>query len=223
MQILGFDSAGAGASAAVLRDGAIVAARATMQERGQAEILLPMIATVLEEAGTEATALDAIGVATGPGSFTGLRIAIAAARGLALAAGVPAIGISRFAAIAARFPPSRRDGRALLIALDTKRDDFFLQLFRQDAEEEPVLADGYMALRLLPAMPLLAVGDGARGLAAALAGRDIVVAEDAEGPCAESVARLAAAALASGAPVPPPRPLYLRAPDTTQPRVTVPR
>ena len=102
-------------------------------ERGQAEILLPMIAAVLADARYRRRPRSMlIGVATGPGSFTGLRIAIAAARGLALATGVPAIGITRFAAIAARFPPSHRGGRSLLVALDTKRDDFFLQLFRED-------------------------------------------------------------------------------------------
>lgn len=223
MQVLGFDSAGAGMSAAVLRDGAIVAARAAMQERGQAEMLLPMIAAVLEDAGTEATALDAIGVATGPGSFTGLRIAIAAARGLALATCVPAIGITRFAAIAARFPPSHRGGRSLLVALDTKRDDFFLQLFREDQEEAPILASGDVAARLLPLIPLLAAGDGAVRLAADLTGRDIVVAQHADAPCAEQVARLAGAALTSGMSLPAPQPLYLRAPDTTQPRVTASR
>lgn len=182
-----------------------------------------MIATALKEAAIEAATLDAIGVATGPGSFTGLRIAIAAARGLALATGVPAIGISRFAAIAARFPISRREGRSLLVALDTKRDDFFLQLFRQSGEEAPRLASGDAAVRLLPDIPLLVAGDAARRLEADLHGRDIVVAEGAESPCAEHVARLAAVAVANGSPLTPPQPLYLRAPDTTQPRATVSR
>lgn len=221
MLVLGFDSAGAGASAAVLRGDTIVAAREAAQERGQAEILLPMIAAVLQEAGIAATSLDAIGVTVGPGSFTGLRIGIAAARGLALAAGVRAVGISRFAAIAARFPPSRRGDRLLLVALDTKRDDFFLQLFRADGEEAPFLASGDAAAHLLPRAPLVLAGDGAERIAADFAGRNIVVAPDADAPCAEPVARLAADALASGQPLSPPRPLYLRAPETTQPRKPV--
>jgi tRNA threonylcarbamoyladenosine biosynthesis protein TsaB len=217
MLVLGFDSAGIGASAVVLRDGTVVAARTATQERGQAEILIPMIAEVLTAAGTEAAALDLIGVATGPGSFTGLRIAIAAARGLALAASVPAIGVSRFAAIAARFPASHRQGRALLVAFDTRRDDFFLQLF-DAGDGEPRLASGAAATAWLPLMPLLLVGDAAVRLAPALAGRDIVIAEDADLPCAEEVARLAADNFRPEVAIAPPRPLYLRPPDTTMPR-----
>jgi tRNA threonylcarbamoyladenosine biosynthesis protein TsaB len=218
MLVLGFDSAGFGASAAVLRDGAVVAARASAPAaRGQAEILMPMIAELLTEARTEATALDLIGVAIGPGSFTGLRIAIAAARGLALATGIPAIGVSRFAAIAARFPLDRRRGGALLVALDTRRDDFFLQLFADEAAE-PRLSTGEAAAAWLPHVPLLLAGDAAARIAPALAGHDVVVADDADRPCAEAVARLAAAEFRPGVAAAPPRPLYLRAPDTTIPR-----
>jgi tRNA threonylcarbamoyladenosine biosynthesis protein TsaB len=217
MLVLGFDSAGVGASAVVLRDGAMVASRAAGAARGQAEILMPMIADVLAEARTDAASLDLIGVATGPGSFTGLRIAIAAARGLALAAGVPAIAVSRFAAVAARFPAERRERRALLVALDTRRDDFFLQLFTDHADE-PRLSTGEAAARTLPKIPLLLVGDAAPRLATALTGRDFVIPDDADLPCAEQVARLAAAEHRPGVVPPPPRPLYLRAPDTTMPR-----
>lgn len=217
MLVLGFDSAGTGLSAAVLRDGAVAAARAVTQERGQAEILMPMIADLLAEARADAAALDLIGVATGPGSFTGLRIGIAAARGLALATGVPAVGISRFAAIAALFPEEQRQGRALLVALDTRRDDFFLQLFT-DRPQEPFLAAAEAAARRLPRVPLLLAGDAAGRLAPALAGRDVVIADDPDRPCAEAVARLATAQLLAGVPVTPPRPLYLRPPDTTMTR-----
>jgi tRNA threonylcarbamoyladenosine biosynthesis protein TsaB len=222
MLALGFDSAGAGASAAILRDGVVVAARAVRQERGQAEILMPMIAEVLDEVGIAAGALDLIGVAVGPGSFTGLRIAIAAARGLALATGVPALGVSSFAAIAARVPPATRDGRALLVALDTKRDDFYLQLFTADGPGEPFLATAAAANAWLPPAPLLLAGDAAPRLALALAGREIAVADDVIQARAEDVARLAAAAFHPGIAVAPPRPLYLRPPDITKPRAVAP-
>ncbi len=220
MLVLGFDSAGAGASVSVLRDGAVVAARAAAMERGQAEILMPMIADTLADARVEATDLDLIGVATGPGSFTGLRIAIAAARGLALATGVPAIGVSRFAAVAAQFPAAQRGSRALLTALDTRRDDFFLQLFDREPEQ-PFLADAETAARRLPRTPLMLAGDAARRLAPALSGRDVELAEEPDAPCATQVARLAAAEFRPGVVIPPPRPLYLRAPDTTMPRGSV--
>lgn len=215
--ILGFDSAGNGASVAVLRDDAIVAMRADARPHGQAEILMPMIADALADAGIEAASLGAIGVATGPGSFTGLRIAIAAARGLALATGVPAVGITRFAAVAAQFPAQNRSGRALLVALDTRREDFFLQLFAGN-DAEPFLADGAEAARLLPTLPLLLAGDAAERLAPFLAGCDIAVADRPDRPLAAEVARLADAAFRPGVEASPPRPLYLRAPDTTAPK-----
>jgi len=217
MLVLGFDSAGQGASVALLHDSSLVAARAATADRSQAEILLPMIAEVLGEAHTDAMGLDLIATATGPGSFTGLRIAIAAARGLALAAGVPATGVSRLAAVAARFPLERREGRGLLVALETRRDDFFLQLFT-DREEHPYVAGAAMAARRLPEIPLLLAGDAAPRLAAALTGRDIAIAGGCDAPCAEHVARLAAAGWRRGGAADPPRPLYLRAPDTTPPR-----
>lgn len=216
MLVLGLDSAGQGASAALLRDGSVVAARAAAADRSQAEILLPMIAEVLGEAHTDPLGLDLIATTTGPGSFTGLRIAIATARGLALAAGVPAVGVSRLAAVAARFPPERRAGRGLLVALDTRRDDFFLQLFT-DTEGDPHLASAEIAASALPDIPLLLAGDAAPRLAAALKGRDIAIARGFDFPCAEEVARLGAILSRDGT-ASPPRPFYLRAPDTTLPR-----
>jgi tRNA threonylcarbamoyladenosine biosynthesis protein TsaB len=217
MLVLGLDSAGQGASAALLRDGRLVSARDATGDRRQAEILLPMIAEVLCDAETDPLALDLIATTTGPGSFTGLRIAIATARGLALATGVPSVGVSRLAAIAARFPLERREGRGLLVALDTRRDDFFLQLFT-DSVGDPHLASAEMAAAALPDIPLLLAGDAAPRLAAALHGRDITIAGEFDFPCAEEVARLGAILSRGGGTLGPPRPLYLRAPDTTGPR-----
>jgi len=217
MFVLGFDSAGAGASVALLRDGAVVATRDTARERGQAEILMPMIAEVLDEGGIAASRLDLIGVSVGPGSFTGLRIAIAAARGLALATGVPAIGVTAFAAIAAQVPMARRDGRALLVALDTRRDDFYLQLFASEASGDPVAIGAAAVAAWTPPVPLLLAGDAAHRLAPALAGRDLAMGTAVRVEGAD-VARLAAAAYRPGLAIAPPQPLYLRPPDTTLPR-----
>lgn len=79
--------------------------------RGHAEALFPMIDAVLAEAGAEMSDLTRIGVCTGPGSFTGIRVGVAAARGLALGCGIPAVGISRFEALSTGGGAVRLPGR----------------------------------------------------------------------------------------------------------------
>jgi tRNA threonylcarbamoyladenosine biosynthesis protein TsaB len=218
--VLAFDTAGNGCSAAVLHDGKIRARRFAAMARGQSEQLLPMIETVLGEAGVAITALDLIAVTVGPGAFTGLRIGIAAARGLALASGVPALGITSFTAVAAQVPRQTRVGRVLVVALDSRRAELYLQAF--DGEGGP-LGDGALVAPAdladwVPSGPLLLAGDAAPILAAALAGRRPEVAPGSGIADAADVARLAAAAWRPGLRPAPPRPLYLRAPDTTAPR-----
>jgi len=217
--VLAFDAAGTACSAAVLRDGAIRARRLEAMARGQAEALMPMIAAVLAEAETPIAALDLVAVTIGPGAFTGLRIGLAAARGLALAADLPLLGITSFAAVAA--PAARQSaGRPVVVALDSKRREFYLQLFR----DETPLGEGALVAPedvpgFLPEGPLLLAGDAARALARLLAGRrELALAEGPGHADAAEVARLAAARWRPGERPPPPRPLYLRAPDTTAPR-----
>jgi tRNA threonylcarbamoyladenosine biosynthesis protein TsaB len=220
VSVLAFDSGGAACTAAVLRDGVVAARRLAPMERGHAEALMPMIAAVLEEAEIEVAALDLIAVTTGPGAFTGLRIGLAAARGLALATGVPALGITRFAAAAAAVPRERQAGKRLVIALDSKRRELYLQVFAAGAAEgDGALVPPEAVADWLPPGRLLLAGDAAPSLARLIAAREGV--EQAPGPGlvdAADVARLAAAAWRPGMRPPPPRPLYLRAPDTTLPR-----
>jgi tRNA threonylcarbamoyladenosine biosynthesis protein TsaB len=220
VSILAFDSGGSGCTAAVLRDGAVAARRLEPMERGHAEALMPMIERVLAEAETEVAALDLIAVTTGPGAFTGLRIGLAAARGLALASGVPALGITRFAAAAAAVPRERQAGKRLVVALDSKRRELYLQVFaRGEAEGDGALVPPERVADWLPPGALLLAGDAASSLARLIVAREGV--EQAPGPGlvdAVDVARLAAAAWRPGLSPPPPRPLYLRAPDTTLPR-----
>jgi tRNA threonylcarbamoyladenosine biosynthesis protein TsaB len=220
VSVLAFDTAGNGCSAAVLRDGKIVAHRFAAMARGQSEQLLPMIDTVLGEAGLAMTALDLIAVTVGPGAFTGLRIGIAAARGLALASGVPVLGITSFAAVAAQVPRRACADRTLVVALDSRRAELYLQAF--DSEGGP-LGDGALVApahlaRWAPVGPLLLAGDAAPTLAAALAARHPEIASGSGIADAADIARLAAAAWRPDLGAPPPRPLYLRAPDTTAPR-----
>ena len=99
--VLGFDTSAAHCAAALLRGGNIVAEALEPMTRGQAERLMPLLEEVLTAAGVTWADLDAIGVGVGPGKFTGIRIAVSAARGLALGLEIPAIGVDGFEARAA--------------------------------------------------------------------------------------------------------------------------
>ncbi|WP_373050845.1 tRNA (adenosine(37)-N6)-threonylcarbamoyltransferase complex dimerization subunit type 1 TsaB [Thalassovita aquimarina] len=98
--ILGFDTSAAHCAAALLSGDRVIAARAEDMGRGQAERLFPLLEQVLAEGGVNWADLDAIGVGVGPGNFTGIRISVSAARGLALALDIPVIGVNSFEAIA---------------------------------------------------------------------------------------------------------------------------
>jgi tRNA threonylcarbamoyladenosine biosynthesis protein TsaB len=217
VNVLAFDCAGFGCSAAVLMDGRVAAREQKAMERRHAEVLLPMIETVLARAGTSAAALDLIAVTNGPGSFTGVRIGLAAARGLALATGRPAAGISSFDAVAAAVPDDG-SGRPLVVALESRRGDFFLQCFAPSgaALDAPRAVPPEHADAALPQQPLRVAGDAAARLLPLLQGRAEMV--DGTGLVNPAVlARLAAERASKGAPLPL-LPLYLRAPDTTLPR-----
>ncbi|MBK1669461.1 tRNA (adenosine(37)-N6)-threonylcarbamoyltransferase complex dimerization subunit type 1 TsaB [Rhodovibrio sodomensis] len=219
--LLAFDAAGRGCSAALWRDGAVLAADRAEMARGQAERLVPMIESVLTSAGVGHGDLDALAVTTGPGAFTGVRIGLATARGYALALGIPAIGIGSLAAIAAGSDPRERAGRTLLVLIDAKRADVYAQAFRPDLTPvgEPMAVTPDALDAALPRGPLLLAGDGDAGAEAALraAGRAV---ERARAPTLVDPATLAH--LAAQAPLParddpPPRPVYLRPPDVTWP------
>jgi tRNA threonylcarbamoyladenosine biosynthesis protein TsaB len=92
--ILAFDTSAACCAAALLRADSIIADRHEAMQRGQAERLMPMLQDLLADAGADWGDLDALGVGIGPGNFTGIRIAVSAARGLALGLNVPAVGVS---------------------------------------------------------------------------------------------------------------------------------
>jgi len=209
--VLGLDAAGAACSAAVWRDGAIAASRRLPMARGQAESLMPLVLEVLAAAGTGFAALGQVAVGVGPGSFTGIRIALAAARGIGLAAGLPVVGVDSFSAVAAALPEAERHGRSLLVVVDSRRAALFGQYY--DAELRPLgealVLDPPALLARRPPGPLVIAGDGA-ALVPVPPG-----ALRAEGgaPDAAAIARLAAA----GKAVREPRPLYLRAPDVSLP------
>lgn len=96
--VLGFDTSATHCAAALMQDGDVLASTAEEMGRGQAERLMPMLEEMLAEAGKAWSDLTAIGVGIGPGNFTGIRISVAAARGLALALDIPARGVDSFTA-----------------------------------------------------------------------------------------------------------------------------
>ena len=181
--------------------------------RGHAEALMPLIARVMERAGLDFAALDRIAVTTGPGSFTGLRVGIAAARGIALAAGKPAVGLSTLAAYAAPLVAAD-DTLPVVAAIDARHDHVYLQVFGPGGRTivAPRLASLREALRVAVTGAPRLIGTAAAMLAAAWpAGERAPSLVDARrAPDIDWVARLGAAALETGAP---PKPLYLRAPD----------
>jgi tRNA threonylcarbamoyl adenosine modification protein YeaZ len=212
--LLALDCSAGACTVGVWRDGAILARRREATERGHAAALMPAIRDAMAEAGLEFSALDAIAAVAGPGSFTGIRIALAAARGLALALGKPALGVSALDALARR--PARAalaDRDCLCVAIDTKRGDLYAQLFDPSTRRAtaPAQVRGAAALaESLAGRRALAIGDGA----AALAGHGIAAASDLALAQPEDIAVLAAEALAGGTLLPP-TPIYLRPPEAT--------
>src|SRR3569832_2030440 len=136
MLILAIDTALDACSAAVLdtETADLLAQEQSFMKRGHAEALMPMIARVMQSANLAFTALDRIAVTAGPGSFTGLRVGISAARGLALAAKRPAVGLTTLSAYAA--PIVGRSGSAPVIsAIDARHDHVYFQLVAGDGSQ----------------------------------------------------------------------------------------
>ena len=190
---LGFDTSAAHCAAALLKGERVVAARHEEMVKGQAERLFPMLEEVLAEAGLDWSDLTVIGVGTGPGNFTGIRVAVAAARGLALSLGIPAIGIGVTEAAAYGLP------RPCRVAIPSRRDTVIWQDFGTVENDEGASRPQQAATGALPPGPVPA--------APAV-------------PLAEAVARLAMERRNNYAPRP--APIYLRPADAAPPREAAP-
>jgi tRNA threonylcarbamoyladenosine biosynthesis protein TsaB len=121
-------------AAALVRDGAVLGARRQPMTRGHAEALVPMVQDIAGVAGISLSDIEIIGVTRGPGSFTGVRTGIAAARGFALAAGATAVGVSSLAAVACAAAREIARPMPILCVLDTRRVDYFVQLFDESGD-----------------------------------------------------------------------------------------
>ncbi|MGL3608333.1 tRNA (adenosine(37)-N6)-threonylcarbamoyltransferase complex dimerization subunit type 1 TsaB [Rhizobium sp. G187] len=203
MIVLAIDTAGVDCAAAVYDTDActLLASVSETIGRGHAERLMAMIDEALDAAGLEMDAIGRIGVTVGPGSFTGIRVGVAAARGLALALGVECVGVNTLAVLAHAAPPS---DETVLAAINAHRDEVYVQAFRQgQPSDEPALVtlEDYLVRAKAPG--LITVGSAA----------SLLVDPEAETspdhyPIA-IVAQLAAEAKAQGKA----KPLYLRGPD----------
>jgi tRNA threonylcarbamoyladenosine biosynthesis protein TsaB len=206
MLILAFDTALETCSAALLRGGRVLSARSEPLARGHQERIAPLVDELAREAGIAFLEVDRIGVTCGPGSFTGLRVGLAFAKGLGFALGRPVVGIGTLQALAAG-----TDGPAAAV-IDARRDQVYVQAFRDGEPLTPpeALSIEDAAARLAPFRPARLVGPGAALLAAAFPQAEIA---------AGGVDPVALAALTAAAPEPesPPEPLYLRAPDAKLP------
>lgn len=129
MLLLSLDTASTTLSLSLFEGEELIASFDEVMLRGQAERLIPEIQTLFQKAGKDIKDLSAVAVGVGPGSFTGVRIALSAARGLALALGVPVFGVSSLEAYA------YGANEDVLVALDTKRGDFYVAGYNAGLEE----------------------------------------------------------------------------------------
>ncbi|MBP0616293.1 tRNA (adenosine(37)-N6)-threonylcarbamoyltransferase complex dimerization subunit type 1 TsaB [Jiella mangrovi] len=229
--ILAIDTAFSRCMAAVfdaVGDGRLLSATEPEIGKGHAERLVGVIDDTLSDAGASYRDLGRIVVTTGPGSFTGIRVGVAAARGLSLALDSPAIGVSTLAALAHGVLASEKalgseEGDEIrspvLAILDARRGEVYAALHSANGDElngPAALAPELLHDFVAPAMgqafkdvPLRLVGSGAAIAAAHLAGHRCVVASESDRIDPEVLARLGAAIR----PGDPPRPLYLRGAD----------
>ena len=209
MIVLAIDTAGTGCFAAVydsVTDMVLASAGADIG-RGHAEQLMSFIDEALAGSGKVLADMDRIAVTVGPGSFTGIRVGVAAARGFALALNIPAVGITTLAAIA-EAAREAYPGRAVLATIDAKRDELYCQSFEADGTPHSEA----LMLEIPAARALFA---GFDGLICGTAAKHLVEAPPDDAAQTDLtdirlVARLGAAADPSRGK---PSPLYLRGPD----------
>ena len=214
MRVLAIDTALEACSAAVLDTARanILATETQVMARGHAEALVPMVARVMAAAWIGFAELDRIAVTIGPGSFTGLRVGIAAARGIALAAGKPAVGLTTLSGFAAPHIATD-DTRSIAAVIDARHEHVYLQVFgpggrtlvqpRLAPLREAVLAAVTGSARIVGSAAELVAASWPRGQAPP------IVVDQRGAPDIDWVARLGAAAVE---PQGPPKPLYLRPP-----------
>jgi len=199
--ILAFDTSAAHCAAALLSGDRLLGLRHEAMDKGQAERLIPLLDEVLGEAGFAWSDLTALAVGTGPGNFTGVRIAVAAARGLALSLGVPAIGVTALEARAFGLP------RPLAVVEDARRGEIYLQEFDPDPDAARVTTLSSLSVECGLDRFVGSAADAAAALGGTALPQPI--------PLVEAIARVAATRL--GTDQLRPAPFYLRSADAAPP------
>ncbi|MDF3061904.1 MAG: tsaB [Microvirga sp.] len=212
MRILAIDTALSACAACVMDAGAPepISYETIVMERGHAEALLPLVDRVVSKAEGGFSGLDRVAVTVGPGSYTGLRVGIAAARAIGLAAHVPVVGVTTLSALlAALIADDNR--RVLAAAIDARHGQVYFQSIAPGGQSivAPTLVRVREAARLIGSGPTAIVGSGAGAVAAETAGVEVAV-QAKSFPDILWVARLGLVADPSTAL---PKPLYLRGPD----------
>ena len=207
MIVLALDTAGVDCAAAIYDSGrnTMLGEASDMIGKGHAEHLMGIVDRALDQAGVALSDIDRLAVTIGPGSFTGIRVGVAAARGFALSLDIPAVGITTLEVMAAA-QREKTPSRAVLAAMDAKREEIYLQSFAADG----VALDEARAVSIAEAQAFAAGFDGEITGSATP-----ILKPDATGEYANSfpisiVARLGAAANPNTGK---PKPLYLRGPD----------
>ena len=226
MSLLAFDSTATACSAAVWSNGRVLAHQTHLMDRGHAERLVPVIWSVMQEAEIAFKVLEAIVVTVGPGSFTGIRIGLSTAKCLALVGKIPLFGVTNFDLHKAVLPPEDWLKGPVMVVLETKRDDFYVQIYGRDknelgsAEAVPSDALAQHAIDLAGTeAPITLAGDGAMRagcLMKNISGLRLLWMERPY-PDALNLATLAASVVEAGSPAAFPEPFYLRPPDVRRP------
>lgn len=219
--LLAFDTSAAHCAAAVFAQGAVQQSAIEEMKRGQAERILDLCQELLTASGLALTDVNAFGVGVGPGNFTGIRISVSAARGLALALGVPAIPVSTFEMLCTPDAAAQRPLRELAV-VSAPREAAYVQLFTKGRPvSQPELIDPTAVPIHYDAPDLCVTGHMAEIIADQLGAQ--AKPSEIRDP-AGTIARIAVWKHANGYDLgTPPAPLYVRAPDAAPARDTPPR
>jgi tRNA threonylcarbamoyladenosine biosynthesis protein TsaB len=179
MNILAFETGNFSFSAALLCEEKVLVDECLGVERGQDRILISLLSKMLEKAGLTFKDINLIVTTTGPGSFTGLRVGLAAAKGFHLALKVPIMGISSFKWYCQSLLQKNKDSKNILIALESKREEVFCQLFDSKGEplKPPVCLLPSEVSVYCPEGPLILAGNGACRLMPSIAQEKVELIE----------------------------------------------